>query len=250
MTRPRRTTDKGVPYQTVDERGGGDRRDDRPCRECDQPVGNPVFTVCDDCWPESAIKSTCSDCVTLRTELDQIKDRIATIADEESGPYPPGAVGESLTCIEAALFNRRKTETGLRTELEQLKGQMTEREKSERFSIKSGPHLGAARRWMQRNCRNGSDIIWGSQDRLGREFTAADIDELAQRVADAAWADRDRGQATIERLRKKLFEAQCDTGIAAAVEREACAVLAEDSWAINKHGAMAVATAIRARGTK
>lgn len=52
--------------------------------------------------------------------------------------------------------------------------------------IKSGPHLGAVRSWMQWNCPQGEHVTWGSNDNLGRQITPRDLDEIAQIVDNAS----------------------------------------------------------------
>lgn len=49
-----------------------------------------------------------------------------------------------------------------------------------------GAWLGAARKWLQRNTRNGDRITWGSDDVVG-EFNARMCDEFAAEVAVAAF---------------------------------------------------------------
>jgi len=57
------------------------------------------------------------------------------------------------------------------------------------IAIKSGPHLGAVRKWIKWNCPNGDRVIWGSDTVLGK-FTVRQLEELAQRIADEAELDR------------------------------------------------------------
>jgi hypothetical protein len=52
------------------------------------------------------------------------------------------------------------------------------------ITVKSGKHLGAVRSWIQWNCRNGESVTWGSENSVG-ELTVRQLEELAQRVADA-----------------------------------------------------------------
>ena len=49
----------------------------------------------------------------------------------------------------------------------------------------SGKHLGAVRRWIQWNCRNGERVTWGTADELDHRFTVQDLEELAERVREA-----------------------------------------------------------------
>lgn len=50
-----------------------------------------------------------------------------------------------------------------------------------------GEWLGAARNWIQHNALNGSDVTWGSDERLrfSKQFTVKDIEEFAARIAVA-----------------------------------------------------------------
>jgi hypothetical protein len=66
-----------------------------------------------------------------------------------------------------------------------------------------GAWLGAARSWMQRNKRNGSDVIWASDDVLIPHMTVRNCEEMA---AFAVLADRnDRKSSTIpDELKTKL----------------------------------------------
>lgn len=50
-----------------------------------------------------------------------------------------------------------------------------------------GEWLGAARSWIQWSCINGSDVTWGSDDRLmfSKQLTVKDIEEFAARIAVA-----------------------------------------------------------------
>lgn len=50
-----------------------------------------------------------------------------------------------------------------------------------------GEWLGAARNWIQWNCSNGSDVTWGSHDRLkiDKSLTVSDIENFAARIAIA-----------------------------------------------------------------
>lgn len=73
--------------------------------------------------------------------------------------------------------------------------------------IKSGPHLGVVRRWIQRFAGNGETVIWGSQTYLQmRPVTAYDMDMLAQEIADACGRDEDKHQEQMDRLRRKSWE--------------------------------------------
>ncbi len=53
------------------------------------------------------------------------------------------------------------------------------------FKNKGGDWLGAARKWIQGNCINGSTVTWGSKEKLQKEFTVLDIEDLALEVAYA-----------------------------------------------------------------
>lgn len=57
--------------------------------------------------------------------------------------------------------------------------------------VKSGSHLGAMRSWIQWNARNGDRVTWGSDEFVElKPQTAKDLDELAQRISDAAVTER------------------------------------------------------------
>lgn len=78
-----------------------------------------------------------------------------------------------------------------------------------------GEWLGAARNWIQHNALNGSDVTWGSNDRLRftRDLTVKDIEEFAARIA----------VATLEEYKQQLV-----------TEGEAAALKAyqnKDNWA-------------------
>lgn len=56
--------------------------------------------------------------------------------------------------------------------------------------IRSGRHLGILREWVQRNASNGEHVIWGSEDIVKlKQLSIAELEELAQRIADAAVAE-------------------------------------------------------------
>lgn len=57
--------------------------------------------------------------------------------------------------------------------------------------IKSGKHLGAVRRWIKWNVKNGERVTWGSCDVLEHQFTVADLEEIAQQIADELEAQDD-----------------------------------------------------------
>lgn len=82
-----------------------------------------------------------------------------------------------------------------KTHIEQL---LEEKE----FKRRGGSWLGEARKWMQWNCLNGSDVRWGSDEALRTThgpLTVKDVEELA---ADIAWKavqeDRKRRTNPIE----------------------------------------------------
>lgn len=58
----------------------------------------------------------------------------------------------------------------------------------EKFKSHGGKWLGSARSWIQWNCINGSEVIWGSDEvlRRSKQFTVKDIEEIA---GDAAYAE-------------------------------------------------------------
>lgn len=53
----------------------------------------------------------------------------------------------------------------------------------------SGQHLGAARSWIQRKCINGNSVTWTETNRLEREFTVGDVEEIAHMSAHGAVTD-------------------------------------------------------------
>jgi hypothetical protein len=73
----------------------------------------------------------------------------------------------------------------------------------EEFKRKGGAWLGAARAWIQWNCKNGDSVIWGSSNSLNRknhEFTVQDVEEIA---AEAAFAAMEEYKA--EEKKKEVF---------------------------------------------
>lgn len=63
------------------------------------------------------------------------------------------------------------------------------------YQMKGGEWVAAARRWMQSRFRNGSDVTWGSHDRLeGGPVTVADIEEVAALAAAGALNERNAGR--------------------------------------------------------
>jgi len=85
----------------------------------------------------------------------------------------------------------------------------------EKYQLKKsgGKWLGAARSWMQWNCRNGDRVIWGSDEELqGKRrahLTVADVEDLAAEVAAAVINEYmksvhiDQRTTTIEKLLNK-----------------------------------------------
>lgn len=72
------------------------------------------------------------------------------------------------------------------------------------FKQKGGDWLGKVRSWIRWNCKNGSDVTWGSDDvlnRLGREFTVKDIEEIAAEAAFAAVEEYKAGEERKKSLR-------------------------------------------------
>ncbi len=55
-----------------------------------------------------------------------------------------------------------------------------------------GAHMGAVRTWIQWNCHNGSDVTWGSDDRLqfNHHPTVKTLEDLAVRIGVGALSDR------------------------------------------------------------
>jgi hypothetical protein len=54
-----------------------------------------------------------------------------------------------------------------------------------------GAHIGAIHNWIQWNAFNGDRVTWGSDERLNlkRALTVRELEEIAQRVADAVIDD-------------------------------------------------------------
>lgn len=61
-----------------------------------------------------------------------------------------------------------------------------------------GSWLGAARKWIQWNCINGSNVIWGSNTELHPPITVSKVEDLASEVAASVIDD-------ILSLLKKLY---------------------------------------------
>jgi len=79
---------------------------------------------------------------------------------------------------------------------------------------KGGKWLAAARSWLQWHRRNGSTIIWGSDEVLLPHFNARDVQELAADVAAAAInAERKKQNKA---LRWALLEAEQQAYVAGA----------------------------------
>lgn len=57
-------------------------------------------------------------------------------------------------------------------------------DKERELVVKSGEHLAAVRTWIQWNARNGEQVTWGSEDVLQGEFTVAQLERLAQTIAN------------------------------------------------------------------
>lgn len=71
--------------------------------------------------------------------------------------------------------------------------------RSHEMLSKGGSFLGAARSWIQWNALNGSDVAWGSEDRLqfNRSLTVKDVEEFAAKIAVATLEDF-KGHLTTE----------------------------------------------------
>lgn len=69
---------------------------------------------------------------------------------------------------------------------------------------KGGSWLGAARTWMQWHVNNGASVTWGSTDRLTKEFTVKDIEEIAQRAVEA-YIIRDNNEYELTKKRQLDF---------------------------------------------
>lgn len=52
-----------------------------------------------------------------------------------------------------------------------------------KFKSKGGKWLGTIRNWIQWNCLNGSDVIWGSNETLNAPITVKKIEDAAGTVA-------------------------------------------------------------------
>ena len=57
----------------------------------------------------AALRNAAPALIASARELERMRERIATIADEATGPHPVQSVEESLTCIERALFESRRS---------------------------------------------------------------------------------------------------------------------------------------------
>ena len=86
--------------------------------EC--PAATPCTTDCHTvigCYPlyqaqceyDEALHRDAPALIASARELERVKDRITTIADEATGPHPVQSVEESLTCIERGFVNYRRT---------------------------------------------------------------------------------------------------------------------------------------------
>lgn len=68
-----------------------------------------------------------------------------------------------------------------------------------------GPHLGTVRRWIQCRFTNGSDVRWGSTDRLGNTWlTVLEMEALAEDIKNAI----------VDELRSRIMTEwpKCDCG--------------------------------------
>ncbi len=65
--------------QLIDERVGEvtAKPEPAPCARCGNPIGNPVFTVCDDCWPTPTEKES----PAAKTDHEKALEMIATVCD-------------------------------------------------------------------------------------------------------------------------------------------------------------------------
>ena len=67
--------------------------------------------------------------------------------------------------------------------------------------MRSGPHIGVIRNWLQREAHRGEYLTWGSEECVGlRPQTVRGLEDLAERIADAALRD------VFEQLRPKVCE--------------------------------------------
>ena len=73
----------------------------------------------------------------------------------------------------------------LRKLVAELEEETTGLQLATNFSVDSGKHLGAVRKWIKWNARNGEHVKWGSNEVLEYTFTVANLEEIAQQVADA-----------------------------------------------------------------
>lgn len=72
---------------------------------------------------------------------------------------------------------------------------------------RGGVWLGAARKWMQWNKRNGSTVTWSSAEELRPSVTVREAEDMARRVAEAVYEEMD-GEVT--RLREALEQVDGD----------------------------------------
>lgn len=73
-------------------------------------------------------------------------------------------------------------------EIDQLVREVKERQSAD-LNRRGGSWLAKARSWIQRHCRNGERVTWGSNDILQHEFTVYDVEDIALEVAKAVYAE-------------------------------------------------------------
>ncbi len=79
-------------------------------------------------------------------------------------------------------------------------------QESEMLNKQSGSHIGAVRNWMQRKFKNGSSVIWGSNDLLENScLTVNDFEYLSQRIRDVVLREFKISLKEEENKRYKLF---------------------------------------------
>ena len=75
--------------------------------------------------------------------------------------------------------------------------------------VQDGKHLGAAREWIKVTFRDGDRLKWGSDQALS--VTVAQLEELAQVVANVLQGDEEKAIGYLKDLRKVLNDHHYDT---------------------------------------
>ena len=81
-------------------------------------------------------------------------------------------------------------------------------QKPSEYTKMGGEWLGAARSWVQWNCRNGNSVTWGSGDVLSPPLTIRQVEDLAARVADAANSEADELMAALVKCRSNRLKSE------------------------------------------